>query len=71
MKTIGLIGGLSWESTVAHYRQINETVKARKQSFRAVRRYRFWSVNTTRRSPLFDTTAIHARRAAEWALTAG
>jgi aspartate racemase len=29
MKTIGLIGGMSWESTVPYYRQINETVKAR------------------------------------------
>lgn len=29
MKTIGLIGGMSWESTVSYYRQINETVKER------------------------------------------
>ena len=29
MKTIGLIGGMSWESTVPYYRHINETVKAR------------------------------------------
>ena len=29
MKTIGLIGGMSWESTVLYYRQINETVKER------------------------------------------
>ena len=27
MKTIGLIGGMSWESTVPYYRQINETVR--------------------------------------------
>lgn len=27
MKTIGLIGGMSWESTVPYYRVINETVK--------------------------------------------
>ena len=27
MKTIGLIGGMSWESTVPYYRIINETVK--------------------------------------------
>lgn len=30
MKTIGLIGGMSWESTVPYYRQINETVKAQR-----------------------------------------
>jgi len=29
MKTIGLIGGMSWESTVPYYRIINETVKER------------------------------------------
>lgn len=28
MKTIGLIGGMSWESTVPYYRLINEAVKA-------------------------------------------
>jgi aspartate racemase len=29
MKTIGLIGGMSWESTVPYYRIINETVRER------------------------------------------
>jgi len=29
MKTIGLIGGMSWESTVTYYQLINETVKQR------------------------------------------
>jgi aspartate racemase len=29
MKTIGLIGGMSWESTLPYYRHINEAVKAR------------------------------------------
>jgi len=29
MKTIGLIGGMSWESTLEYYRIINETVKER------------------------------------------
>jgi aspartate racemase len=27
MKTIGLIGGMSWESTLPYYRQVNQTVK--------------------------------------------
>ena len=27
MKTIGLIGGMSWESTIEYYRVLNETVK--------------------------------------------
>jgi aspartate racemase len=29
MKTIGLIGGMSWESTVPYYRLVNETVAGR------------------------------------------
>ena len=29
MKTIGLIGGMSWESTIPYYRHLNETVKAK------------------------------------------
>lgn len=29
MKTIGLIGGMSWESSIEYYRIINETVKAK------------------------------------------
>ena len=29
MKTIGLIGGMSWESTIPYYRIINEEVKNR------------------------------------------
>jgi aspartate racemase len=27
LKTIGLIGGMSWESTIPYYRQINQTIK--------------------------------------------
>ena len=29
MKTIGLLGGMSWESTATYYREINEGIKAR------------------------------------------
>jgi len=29
MKTIGLIGGMSWESSLEYYRIVNETVKER------------------------------------------
>ena len=29
MKTIGLIGGMSWESTIPYYRLINEGIKQR------------------------------------------
>lgn len=29
MKTVGLIGGMSWESTVTYYEQINQLVNQR------------------------------------------
>ena len=29
MKTIGLIGGISWESTVTYYQMLNRAVRAR------------------------------------------
>jgi aspartate racemase len=29
LRTIGLIGGMSWESTLLYYRQINETIRQR------------------------------------------
>ena len=30
MKTIGLIGGMSWESSLEYYRLVNERVKERR-----------------------------------------
>ena len=33
MKTIGLLGGMSWESSLEYYRIVNETVKARLGGF--------------------------------------
>lgn len=37
MKTIGLIGGISWESSAEYYRLINEGIKARKKGFHSAR----------------------------------
>ena len=37
MKTIGLIGGMSWESTVTYYQVINEAVKERLGGLRSAR----------------------------------
>ena len=37
MKTLGLIGGMSWESTVPYYRLINEGVKARLDGLHSAR----------------------------------
>lgn len=37
MRTIGLIGGMSWESTVPYYRIINETVRDRLGGFHSAK----------------------------------
>ena len=37
MKTIGLIGGMSWESTVTYYQVINETIKQKLGGFHSAK----------------------------------
>ena len=37
MKIIGLLGGMSWESTVGYYRAINEGVKAKLGGFHSAK----------------------------------
>jgi aspartate racemase len=37
MKTIGLLGGMSWESTLEYYRVINETVKEKLGDFHSAK----------------------------------
>ncbi len=37
MKTIGMIGGMSWESSLEYYRIVNETVKERLGGFHSAR----------------------------------
>ncbi|PKM90057.1 MAG: aspartate racemase [Firmicutes bacterium HGW-Firmicutes-12] len=37
MKTIGLIGGMSWESTAEYYRLINEEIKSRMGGFHSAK----------------------------------
>ncbi len=37
MKTIGMIGGMSWESTIEYYRILNETVKAKAGGFHSAK----------------------------------
>lgn len=37
MKTIGLLGGMSWESTVSYYQIINETVKKKLGGFHSAK----------------------------------
>jgi len=44
MRTIGLIGGMSWESTVPYYREINRTVARRLGGYHSARLV-LWSVD--------------------------
>ncbi len=44
MKTLGLLGGMSWESTVSYYRLLNEEVKERLGGFHSARVV-LWSVD--------------------------
>lgn len=44
MKTIGLLGGMSWESTAEYYRLINEAVRTREGGLRSARCV-LWSVD--------------------------
>ncbi|WP_373974836.1 aspartate/glutamate racemase family protein [Chitinibacter sp. SCUT-21] len=37
MKTIGMIGGMSWESTIPYYREINQQVKAQLGGFHSAK----------------------------------
>lgn len=64
MKTIGLIGGMSWESTLPYYRLINEGVKQRLGCTEIGLLIQAADAPV----PLFDTTALHAASAVEFAL---
>ena len=81
MKTIGLLGGMSWESTVHYYQIINEA--SRKEFQRIIEEMKEMGAEGVilgctelglliRQSdvsvPLFDTTVIHAKRAAQIAM---
>ena len=81
MKTIGLLGGMSWESTVHYYQIINEASRKRFQSI--IEKLKEAGAEgiilgctelglLIRQSdvsiPLFDTTVIHAKRAAQIAI---
>ncbi len=66
MKTIGLIGGMSWESTVTYYQVINEFIKEKLGGFHSAKCLLISQKDTE--APLFDTTLIHGKRAAMYAV---
>jgi aspartate racemase len=61
MKRIGLLGGMSWESSAEYYRLVNEIVRDRLGGLS--------SADCMLRSVDFDTTALHAQAAVELALS--
>ncbi len=69
MKTIGLIGGMSWESTATYYRLLNEGVKARLGGLHAARcvlySVDFGEIETDRHAGGFPAIAPALVRAAQ------
>lgn len=57
MRTIGLLGGMSWESTAVYYRRINEQVRARRGGLH--------SAEIIMRSVNFDDI-VELQKADEW-----
>ena len=67
MKTIGLIGGMSWESTVTYYQVINETVKETLGAEGVILGCTEIGMLVAQKDsvlPVYDTTLIHAAEAA-------
>jgi aspartate racemase len=68
MKTIGLLGGMSWESTANYYKAINEGVKAAKGGFHSAKialySVDFAEIEAMQRSGNWQGAAEHLRQAA-------
>lgn len=68
MKTIGILGGMSWESTAVYYRLINQGIKARLGGLHSARilvnSLDFEDIAALQRSGDWDTAGAHLARAA-------
>ena len=75
MKTIGLIGGMSWESTIPYYRHINEAVKQRLGGLHSARivmvSVDFHDIEAHMRAGRWDKVGAALARAARTLETAG
>ena len=75
MKTIGLIGGMSWESTIPYYRQINEAVKQALGGLHSAKivlySVDFQEIESLQRQNDWDTAGQHMVRAASALEAAG
>ena len=68
MKTIGLIGGMSWESSLHYYRLVNEAVKARLGGLHSARcilgSVDFAEIEPLQRAARWDEAGEHLNRVA-------
>ncbi|RLV60009.1 aspartate/glutamate racemase family protein [Parashewanella curva] len=75
MKTIGLLGGMSWESTASYYKAINEGVKAELGGLHSAKiclySVDFNEIETLQHQGKWDTTAAILSRAAQKVEAAG
>ncbi|MBK9376349.1 MAG: aspartate/glutamate racemase family protein [Holophagales bacterium] len=75
MKTIGLIGGMSWESTVPYYREINEHVRLRRGGLHSARvalySVDFADIEPLQRTDLWDEAGEALARAGRAVEAAG
>ena len=75
MKVIGLIGGMSWESTVPYYRQINEVVRERLGGLHSARivlySVDFHAIEQLQRAGDWDAAGAHMAAAAKSLVAAG
>ena len=75
MKTIGLIGGMSWESSIEYYRIIHETVKERLAGLHSAKcimhSVDFAEVEPLQHEGRWDQAAEHMVRAAQSVEAAG
>lgn len=75
MKTIGLLGGMSWESTASYYKEINEGVKAKLGGLHSAKvslvSVDFSEIETLQHEGRWDDTAVVLSRAAQSIESAG
>ncbi|MBD1910714.1 MULTISPECIES: aspartate/glutamate racemase family protein [unclassified Leptolyngbya] len=75
MKTIGLIGGMSWESSIEYYRIINETTKARLGGLHSAKSVMvsvdFAEIEALQHQGKWETAATHMIEAAQQLERAG
>ena len=75
MKTIGMIGGMSWESTIPYYRTINETIRARLGGLHSAKillySFDFEEIAHLQRSGDWDTAGFRLAASARSLQTAG